>query len=168
MDDTGVNSTTRPILTPGAKGSEAILAGDKWMIATPTITRASASTSLDYNIPDCPAVALAKNVVGLALCNNLLGSLYYYNRAAQSSNPRCTNLFTSLATYLASYEGWYSPTLGVRHRIVYVSSGYGSYVLWCAVRTGATSVWVCLALNGAVSTSHAYYRDRCVPSSALA
>ena len=137
------------------------------MIATPTITRVSASTSLDYNIPDCPAVAWAKNVVGLALCNDLLGSSYYYNRAAQPSSPRCTNLFTSLATYLASYEGWYSPTLGVRHRIVYVASGYGSSALWCAVRTSAAGACVCSAGYGTVSTANTYTRYRCVPSSAL-
>ena len=167
MDDTGVNSTTRPLLTPGAKGSEAILAGDKWMIATPTITRASASTSLDYNIPDCPAVAWAKNVAGLALCNDLLGSSYYYNRAAQTSNPRCTNLYAALATYLASYEGWYSPTLGVGHRIVYITGEYGSSVLWCAVRSYATVAWVCDASSGYVTTYGTSPRYRCVPSSAL-
>ena len=75
------------------------------MIITPIITWAESRTSLDYNVPDAPAVAGARNKIGLGMCSDILASCYYYNKNIQSSSPKVTNLFYSLISYLASYEG---------------------------------------------------------------
>lgn len=167
MNDTGVNSSSKPILTPGSKGAEAILVDDKWMIVTPIITRASSQTSLDYNITDAPSVAWAKNIVGLGMCPDILTSCYYYNRNTQSSSPKVTNLFYSLISYLASYEGWFSTTYGVRHRMVYYISGYGSSALWCCSRSYAANAWYVNAANGTVHGTSSCNRYRVLCSAAL-
>ena len=167
MNDTGVNSSTKPILTPGSKGAEAVLVDDKWMIITPIITWTESQTSLDYNIPDAPAVAWAKNIVGLGICSDILASCYYYNKNTQSSSPKVTNLFYSLISYLASYEGWFSTTYGVRHRMVYYINGYGSNALWCCSRFYANSSWCANAVTGNISNSYSSVRCRVLCSAAL-
>ena len=167
MNDTGVNSSTKPILTPGSKGAEAVLVDNKWMIVTPIITNAESQTSLDYNVPDAPAVAWAKNIVGLGMCSDILASCYYYNRNTQSSLPKVTNLFYSLISYLASYEGWFNTTYGVRHRMVYYTSGYGSGALWCCSRCSAYSAWCVYAYSGYVNASYSSVRFRVLFSAAL-
>ena len=167
MNDTGVNSSTKPILTPGSKGAEAVLVDDKWMIITPVITWASSQTSLDYNIPDAPAVAWARNIIGLGMCSDILASCYYYNKNIQSSSPKVTNLFYSLISYLASYEGWFNTTYGVRHRMVYYTSGYGSFALWCCSRFNAGVALYVSAGSGNVNTGTPSNRNRVLCSAAL-
>lgn len=167
MNDTGVNSESKNILTPGSKGAEAILVDDKWMIATPIVTRAKDISSWDYNMVDCPAVAWARNICGLALVGDLLGMTYYFNRTATSSSPKTTSLYYAMISYLASYEGWFSATYGVRHRMVYYTSGYGSNYLWCAARYGASAAWYCNAAAGYVGPAVPSYGYRALVSSAL-
>ena len=167
MNDTGVNSSTKPILTPGSKGAEAVLVDDKWMIITPVITWASSQTSLDYNIPDAPAVAWARNIIGLGMCSDILASCYYYNKNILSSSPKVTNLFYSLISYLASYEGWFSTTHGVRHRMVYYTSGYGSFAFWCCSRFNAGVALYVSAGSGNVNTGTSSNKNRVLCSAAL-
>ena len=57
MNDTGVNSSTKPILAPGSKGAEVIAVDGKWMIITPYISAPSATTAtVINNMADSPAV----------------------------------------------------------------------------------------------------------------
>ena len=57
MNDTGVNSSDKPLLVSGAKGAEAIAVGGFWYIITPYISRPNGTqTNYDYNVMDSPAV----------------------------------------------------------------------------------------------------------------
>ena len=101
------------------------------------------------------------------MCSDILASCYYYNRNTQSSLPKVTNLFYSLISYLASYEGWFSTTYGVRHRMVYYTSGYGSFALWCCSRFSADSVWFVSTSVGRILSINSSSRSRVLCSAAL-
>ena len=101
------------------------------------------------------------------MCSDILASCYYYNKNIQSSSPKVTNLFYSLISYLASYEGWFSTTYGVRHRIVFYTSGYGSSALWCCSRYYANSSWCANTVTGNISNSYPSVRFRVLCSAAL-
>ena len=101
------------------------------------------------------------------MCSDILASCYYYNKNTQSSSPKVTNLFYSLISYLASYEGWFSTTHGVGHRMVYYTSGYGSFALWCCSRVNAGAAWYVSAGGGSINTGNSFNRDRVLCSAAL-
>ena len=101
------------------------------------------------------------------MCSDILASCYYYNRNTQSSSPKVTNLFYSLVSYLASYEGWFSTTYGVRHHMIYYTSGYGSNGLWCCSRTASNAAWYVSAGGGSVSAPYSSTRCRVLCSAAL-
>ena len=57
MNDTGVNSASKPILAPGSKGAEVIAVNGYWMIITPYISNPKDTTnSINSNVADSPAV----------------------------------------------------------------------------------------------------------------
>ena len=63
MNDTGVNSSDKPLLVNGAKGAEAVAVGGFWYIITPYISRPNGTqTNYDYNVMDSPAVYYCKAV----------------------------------------------------------------------------------------------------------
>ena len=101
------------------------------------------------------------------MCSDILASCYYYNKNTQSSSPKVTNLFYSLISYLASYEGWFSTIHGVGHRMVYYTSGYGSFALWCYSRVSAGVAWYVSAGSGSINTGNSSNRDRVLCSAAL-
>lgn len=95
MNDTGVNSGTKPILAPGSKGAELIAVSGKWYIITPYITNANATVSSAlYNLPDSPHHYFAKSKEAALPSDSLLFGLYL-NAA----------LFSSLFSYLNTVEG---------------------------------------------------------------
>lgn len=94
MNDTGVNSGSKPILAPGSKGAEAIAVDGVWYIITPMISNPSTATSVNYNGMDAPAVYWAiHNNCGLPSVRHLL--------AVTFNMP----LVTELIRYLNSGEG---------------------------------------------------------------
>ena len=101
------------------------------------------------------------------MCPDILASCYYYNRNTQSSSPKVTNLFYSLISYLASYEGWFSTTYGVRHRMVYYTHECGVNTLWCCSRYASNSAWCVNTYTGNVSASYSSIRFRVLFSAAL-
>lgn len=54
------NGDSKPVLTEGCKGAEAYAYNGKWMIVTPILSRANANLTMDYNVPDAPAVYYMK------------------------------------------------------------------------------------------------------------
>ena len=80
MNDTGVNSSSKPVLAPGSKGAEVIAVDGEWMIITPFITRANTTTSSNSNnMADSPAVYWAVGK-GYCLPSDTLLLASYFNR----------------------------------------------------------------------------------------
>jgi len=118
MNDTGVNSVDKPVLTEGSKGAEAIAVGGKWYIATPYISNANATTNnINNNLADSPAVYWAKSK-GCALSTDRHQNAVYLNKL----------VVDSVWNYLRSVEGW--PILARPNGNV-----------WTAVRQSASYAW---------------------------
>lgn len=118
MNDTGVNSAERPLLSPGAKGAEAITVDGYWYIITPYISRpGNSGTNYDWNMADSHAVYYIK-------------SLGKYMAGEKELYPYWTNksIISGLINYLNSYEKW--GILGV----------LGGHV-WSCVRVSGSSAW---------------------------
>lgn len=126
MNDTGVNSAERPLLSPGAKGAEAITVDGYWYIITPYISRmGNSGTSYDWNMADSHAVYYIK-------------SLGKYMAGEKELYPYWTNkiIISGLINYLNTYEKWGVPGVlggsvwscvrssGINARYVHVDAGY--------------------------------------------
>lgn len=137
MNDTGVNSDTKPVLAEGSKGAEAIAVGGKWYIATPYISNANATTNnINNNLADSPAVYWAKSK-GCALPTDRHLNAVYLNKP----------VVDPVWSYLRTKEGW--PFLVRPNANV-----------WTAVRQSASNAWyVNLSLGSMyyVSTTYRYY-----------
>ena len=119
MNDTGVNSAEKPILSPGSKGAEAIAVGGKWYIITPYISNPNATTgTATNNMSDAPAVYWAKSK-GYAMPSDTMLNAMYYNWA----------IVNSMQSYLNTVEGWGLPAIPTADYI------------WTAVRSSATGAW---------------------------
>ena len=144
MNDTGINSSTKPILAPGSKGAEVIAVDGKWMIITPYISSASATVAtVTNNMADSPAVywAIYK---GYNLPTDSLLYAIYLNKT----------LCDVIITYLNNREG--------RNISVVPTSSY----TWSGCRFSATGVWVVNLSVGYVNYSNSYNRYFVVGSSA--
>lgn len=143
MNDTGVNSDTKPVLAEGSKGAEAIAVGGKWYIATPYISNANATTNnINNNIADSPAVYWAK-LKGCALPTNRHLNAVYLNKL----------VVDAVWNYLRTTEGW--PILARPN---------GS--IWTAVRQSAYNGWYVGMPSGNLSNVNTSFRNYAVGASA--
>ena len=135
MNDTGVNSDSKPVLAPGSKGAEAIAVDGKWFIVTPFISNTSATVATaTNNMADSPAVYWAK-AKGCALPSDSLLDAMYNNKS----------LCNAVITYLNTVEGRSLPT---------IPTG----AIWTAVRYSAYSCWYVLMSAGNVINAYTYLR----------
>lgn len=144
MNDTGVNSSTKSILSEGSKGAEAIAVGGYWYIITPYISNPSATTAtVTNNLADAPAVywAISK---GFSLPSDTMLEAMYLN----------WTLVTSMRNYLVNVEG----------RTV-KSIPTGQYC-WTAVRVSASNAWGVNLGNGSMGNNVTYSRSCAVGASA--
>lgn len=100
MNDTGINSGSKPLLVPGAKGAEAVAVGGFWYIITPYISNPGQSTK-EKNIIDSPIAYYAngedgkRNNAVVFIPNEKILYPYWTNR----------NIIVGLISYLRSKEG---------------------------------------------------------------
>ena len=142
MNDSGVNSASKPILAPGSKGAEVIAVNGKWMIITPYISNPSATTATaTNNMADSPAVYLAK-YKGYDLPSDTLLDAMYFNM------PLCI----ALRSYLVA-QGWTIPALP-------------NSATWSAVRNSANGSWYVNLANGIVLNGFTSNRNLVVGASA--
>jgi hypothetical protein len=143
MNAACLDGHSRPVLTDGSKGAEAYAFNGKWMIVTPILTRCNATLSLDYNVPDAPAVYYAKylstlfNEVITLPCEQMLEA-YCVNRSS---------IINSMINFLNNAVGG--------------SCGVGSSIdadTWSAVRYGALSAWFVGMYNGSCGNYGVYVR----------
>ena len=119
MNDTGVNSAERPLLSPGEKGAEAITVDGYWYIITPYISRpGNSTTNYDWNMADSHAVYYIKTLEGKYMAGEKELYPYWTNKS----------IISGLINYLNSYEKWGIP--GV----------LGGYV-WSCVRSNGSNAW---------------------------
>lgn len=136
MNDTGVNSDTKPILAPGSKGAEAIAVNGKWMIITPFINNANATiATATNNFTDSPAVYWAKFKEYLLPSDTLLFTMYLNLSMAQA-----------YISYLNNIEGRSISTIPTTDYI------------WSGVRYSATSAWYVTLVTGYLSSYNTYNR----------
>ena len=136
MNDTGVNSDTKPVLAPGSKGAEAIAVNGYWMIITPYISNPSATTAtITNNIADSPAVYwwIYKEKDGPSDTLNFAIALNY-------------DIMKAWIDYLNQVEGFSLPAIP-----------YGS--LWSAVRQSATYCWYANTSNRNLTINNTYNRN---------
>ena len=139
------NGDSIPVLTEGGKGAEAYAFNGKWMIVTPVLKRASASLTMDYNIPDAPAVYYANYLRGyltrddITLPDERILLAYFTNQSA-------------IATYRSYLNNKYGECWGA----VIVPSGIGTEV-YSVVRNNLNMAYYA-SLYGAICT---------IPKSAL-
>lgn len=145
MNDTGVNSAKRPLLSPGAKGAEAITVDGYWYIITPYISRpGNSSTNYDWNMADSHAVYYIKTLEGKYMAGEKELYPYWTNKS----------IISGLINYLNNYEKWGIPgVLG------------GS--VWSCVRYGGSGAWCVNVGSGTLYGSYAYGTYGVVPASAF-
>lgn len=144
MNDTGVNSAERPLLSPGAKGAEAITVDGYWYIITPYISRpGNSGTNYDWNMADSHAVYYIK-------------SLGKYMAGEKELYPYWTNksIISGLINYLNSYEKWGIPG----------ALGGG---VWSCVRGNGTYAWYAGVGYGNLYGNYASSAYSVVPASAF-
>lgn len=149
-----VTETTYKILTPGAKGAEAVAYNGKWRIITPVLSNASATFNQDTNMQDAPAIYYNKEILeplygagNVALPNDRTIQAYYLNR---------TTLLNSLVSFLNSANGG---SCNVPSTI--------SASVWCAARSNAAFAWYVATGNGSIYYNSAFARFSVVGASAL-
>jgi len=135
MNDTGVNSASKPVLAPGSKGAEVIAVDGVWMIITPFINYPNATTSNALaNFADSPACYWAKGK-GYALPTDTLLEAVYLNATVVSA----------IYSYLNTVE---SRNFGS------VASNY----VWTAFRCSSTAGTGIMPSTGTMIQSSTNYR----------
>jgi hypothetical protein len=148
MNDTGVNSATKPVLLPGMKGAEAIAVDGYWYIKTPFISNPNGTTfDANNNMADAPAVYFCKHE-GVTLQTERRLYPYWLNKATH---------ITAIVNLLRTTED-----LSADVPAVY------SGVLWSAVRYAASIAWSVYLSNGFVYHTNAYNRYACVACPSVA
>lgn len=135
MNDTGVNSASKPVLAPGSKGAEVIAVGGYWYIITPFISNANITTSTaTNNMADSPAIywAIAK---GCDIPTDPLINALYFNKV----------IVNAYVSYLNSREGRSFPVIP-----------NGS--IWSCVRQSQNSAWYILTSSGVVFNNITFSR----------
>ncbi len=152
MNAACLDGHAKPVLTEGSKGAEAYAFNGKWMIVTPILTNCNATLSMDYNIPDAPAVYYAKylstlfNEVITLPCEQMLAA-YCVNRSS---------IINSMISFLNNAVGG--------------TCGIGANVdtdTWSAVRNNVNFAWSVNLSNGSMNVVYIYYRYVVVGVSAL-
>lgn len=144
MNDTGVNSAERPLLSPGAKGAEAITVDGYWYIITPYISRpGNSGTNYDWNMADSHAVYYIK-------------SLGKYMAGEKELYPYWTNksIISGLINYLNSYEKWGIP-------------GVLGGNVWSCVRSNGNYAWFVGMGVGSLTSNVTNTTYSVVPASAF-
>lgn len=96
MNDTGVNSSTKPVMVAGMKGAEAVAVDGYWYIKTPFISRPNATRfSNGDNVADSPIAYICKNR-GITIPTERMIYPYYINGAS---------LIASIVNLLKNSEG---------------------------------------------------------------
>ena len=148
MNDTGVNSASKPVLLPGMKGAEAIAVDGYWYIKTPFISSPNAATfNANNNMADAPAVYLCKHK-GVTLQTERRLYPYWLNK---------TTHITAIVNLLRTTEGLSAD----------VPAAYSGN-LWSAVRYSAGGAWYVSAAGGYVGNGAAYSRSGCVACPSVA
>ena len=145
MNDTGVNSAERPLLSPGAKGAEAITVDGYWYIITPYISIATnLGTSYEHNMADSHAVYYIKSLEKKYMAGEKELYPYWTNRS----------IISGLINYLNSYEKWGVP------EVLY------DYA-WSCVRAEDSGVWHVRMSGGYLGTTLSNMAEIVVPASAF-
>lgn len=145
MNDTGVNSAKRPLLSPGAKGAEAITVDGYWYIITPYISRpGNSSTNYDWNMADSHAVYYIKTLEGKYMAGEKELYPYWTNKS----------IISGLINYLNSYEKWGIP-------------GVLGGVVWSCVRDYGNSAWFVYMGSGNLTSYNSNNPCSVVPASAF-
>lgn len=119
MNNTGVNSAERPLLSPGGKGAEAITVDGYWYIITPYISRpGNSGTNYDWNMADSHAVYYIKTLEGKYMAGEKELYPYWTNKS----------IISGLINYLNSYEKWGIP-------------GVLGGLVWSCVRINGNNAW---------------------------
>ena len=148
MNDTGVNSASKPTLLSGMKGAEAIAVDGYWYIKTPFISNPNGTTfNANNNMADAPAIYLCKHKdVTLQTERRLYP--YWLNK---------TTHITALVNLLRTTE-----------RLSAIVPAVFSGVLWSAVRCSAGNAWYVGTNVGYVLSVTSYARYGCVPCPSVA
>ena len=145
MNDTGVNSAERPLLSPGAKGAEAITVDGYWYIITPYISRpGNSSTNYDWNMADSHAVYYIKSLENKYMAGEKELYPYWTNKS----------IISGLISYLNSYEKWGVP-------------GVLGGNVWSCVRSSGSNAWYVFMGNGNLFSYGTYGTYSVVPASAF-
>ena len=140
MNDTGVNSASKPLLAPGAKGAEAIAVSGKWFIITPFVTYPTNANQFG----DCPAVAYVRSK-NLSLPPLWACDMLYWNKT----------ILNALRTYLVNVEGWTLDPVPTAANV------------WAASRQSTNSAWFVNTSNGSRYYVSTVNRFRAVGASGL-
>lgn len=148
MNDTGVNSASKPVLLPGMKGADAIAVDGYWYIKTPFISNPNGTTfNANTNMADAPAVYLCKHK-GVTLQTERRLYPYWLNK---------TTHITAIVNLLRTTEG-------LSADVPAVYSGY----LWSAMRCNAFNAWCVPTSLGSVGNVNACARCGCVACPSVA
>ena len=148
MNDTGVNSSSKKILTDGALGATAVAVDGFWYIKTPYISRPSNTTwNNDWNMPDAPASFICK-LKGVSINTERRLYPYWLNK---------TTIITGIVNMLRNNEG-------LSTSVPAVISGN----LWSGIRYGASTGWYVSASNGNVNVNNTFVRYYVVPVPSVA
>lgn len=149
MNDTGVNSNTKPILCDGAKGAEAVAVDGYLYITTPIVSQPNQSQfTTSNNIIDSPAAYYVRHFeCDLANCWDLLG-YYQYQKT----------LVAGIVNYLRTWE--------LQNEDV---PTYANSECWAAPRSSpySSNSWCVSMVYGSVSSTSAGYRYLVLPVRAL-
>lgn len=148
MNDTGVNSASKPTLLSGMKGAEAIAVDGYWYIKTPFISNPNGTTfNANNNMADAPAIYLCKHKdVTLQTERRLYP--YWLNK---------TTHITALVNLLRTTE-----------RLSAIVPAVFSGVLWSAFRYSVNAAWYVTTSSGSVYPNSSCHRYGCVPCPSVA
>ena len=121
MNDTGVNSSSKPVRVAGMKGAEAVAVDGYWYIKTPYIGRGNATSFTDTtNIPDSPTVYVCRHH-GVSLATDRMYFPYYLNKST---------LITAIVNLLQNTEGMNTEIPNVLNSIIFTAFPYNTVNIW--------------------------------------
>lgn len=120
MNDTGVNSSTKPVMVAGMKGAEAVAVDGYWYIKTPYISNPSTIFNANNNMPDAPQVYICKHH-GSVLPFDRMFLPYYFNK---------TTLVTAIVNLLRSTEGMSAIVPNVVNGSCFSAIRYNNNYFW--------------------------------------
>jgi hypothetical protein len=133
MNATCLDGHAKPVVTDGSKGAEAYAFNGKWMIVTPILTRCNTNLTMDYNIPDAPAVYYVK----------YLGSLYN-----ETITLPCEQMlecyWLNKGTVINSMISFLNNAVGGSCNIGEAINTY----MWTPSRLNSTQIWYIMVSSG--------------------